>query len=127
MVIGLGIDLVELSRIRAAVERFGRRFAAKVCTEAEFEVLDSRRDPVPYLAALFASKEAAVKALGTGFRQGIHLHSVEIRHLPSGQPELFLLGRAAERAASLGVERAHVSMTHERGMAAAVVVLEGGR
>lgn len=127
MVIGLGIDLVELSRIRTALERFGRKFAAKICTEAEFEVLNSLPDPVPYLAALFASKEATVKALGTGFRQGIYLHNMEILHLPSGQPELFLLGRAAERAASLGVDRPHVSITHERSMAAAVVILEGCR
>ena len=126
MIVGLGIDLVEIDRIRAAWERFGRRFAEKICTEAELAVLDSRRDPAPYLAAVFSAKEAAVKALGTGFRQGIHLHTLEIRHLPSGKPELFLLGKAAERAAELGAGRALVSMTHERGMASAVVVLEGG-
>ncbi|MGE4553023.1 MAG: holo-ACP synthase [Desulfovibrionaceae bacterium] len=126
MIVGLGIDLVEIGRIRAALARFGRRFAQKVCTEAELAVFDARPDPAPYLAAVFASKEAAVKALGTGFRQGVHLHTLEVRHLPSGKPELVLLGRAAERAASLGADRAHVSMTHERGMASAVVILEGG-
>ncbi|MGE4506508.1 MAG: holo-ACP synthase [Desulfovibrionaceae bacterium] len=125
MIRGLGIDLAEIGRIRSAWERFGERFAAKALTPAELEVMRTRRDPVPYLAALWAAKEAAVKALGTGYKLGVHPKTVEIRHLPSGKPEIFFLGRAREVAEELGVTSASVSMTHERGMAAAVVVVEG--
>ncbi|MGE4292506.1 MAG: holo-[acyl-carrier-protein] synthase [Desulfovibrio sp.] len=125
MVRGLGIDLVELDRIRASFERFGERFVEKILTPREAERIRGRKDPVPYLAALFAGKEAAVKALGTGFAQGVTLHGVEILHLPSGKPELHLHGRALEVARELGVISMHVSLTHARDTAGAVVVLEG--
>lgn len=124
MVRGLGIDLVELDRIRAALERFGDRFTAKLLTPREAERLHGRRDPAPYLAALFAGKEAAVKALGTGFTRGVTLHTVEILHLPSGKPELHLHGRALDVARDLGVTSTHISLTHARDTAGAVVVLE---
>ena len=124
MVVGLGIDLVEIGRVRASWERFGLRFADKILTPAEQAPLPSRPDPVPYLAALFAAKEAAVKALGTGFRRGVHAKCVEVVHQASGRPDIAFLGRGLEVAREIGVSSAHVSLTHERTVAAAVVVLE---
>jgi holo-[acyl-carrier protein] synthase len=125
MIRGLGIDLVELDRIQACHQRFGERFSSKLLTPKERERLSQRSDPVPYLAALFAGKEAAVKALGTGFAQGVTLHSIEILHHSSGKPQLHLHGRALEVARSLGVSSTHISLTHARDTAGAVVVLEG--
>lgn len=125
MIRGIGIDLAEIDRVRRSWERFGERFAGKILTRAEMETMRARKDPVPYLAALWAAKEAGAKALGTGFAQGVHQKCFEIVHLSSGKPEIALLDTALEIAAALGVSSAYVSLTHERGMAAAVVVLEG--
>ncbi len=123
MIRGIGLDLAELSRIRAALDRFGPRFLARILTPAERAALP-QGDPAPHVAGLFAAKEAAVKALGTGFSGGIGFQSVEILHLPSGQPELRLRDKALEQARSLGASTAHVSLTHGRDTAAAVVILE---
>jgi len=122
MIVGLGMDVVELDRIARSLDRFGERFLARVLTQRERAALP--RLAVPFLAARFAAKEAAAKALGTGFRQGVTLASIEIRALPSGQPELVLHGAAKAIAARLGAARSHVSLTHGRDVAAAVVVLE---
>lgn len=123
MIVGLGMDIAELDRIRAAWERHGERFALKILTEAEH--LDMpRRDPVPYLASRFACKEAAVKALGTGFSQGVSFKDVEIVKNAAGKPGLTLHGRAKEVAHELGAAQAHITLTHGRDTAAAVVVLE---
>lgn len=124
MIKGLGLDLTELDRIRTLWERFGRRFAEKILTERELAQLP-RRNPVPRLAALFAGKEAAVKALGTGFADGVHFRCVEILHAPGGKPGIAFLGRGLEVCDRLGVTAAHVSLTHSRDTAAATVVLEG--
>lgn len=124
MIRGIGLDLVELSRIRDSLERFGERFLARILTPAERAALP-QGDAVPHVAGLFAAKEAAVKALGTGFSKGIGFHSVELGSLPSGQPQLRLLDKALEQAQSLGASTVHVSLTHGRDTAAAVVVLEG--
>jgi holo-[acyl-carrier protein] synthase len=124
MVKGLGIDLAEISRVRALWERYGHRFAERILTEREQNQLTGR-DPVPRLAALFAGKEAAVKALGTGFARGVHFKCVEILHGPSGKPEITFLGRGREVCDELGVTTAHISLTHSRDTAAATVVLEG--
>lgn len=122
MIVGLGIDIAEISRIAKAWERHGQRFAARVLHPAELACLPP--SPVAFLAARFAAKEAAVKALGTGFSQGIGPRDIEVRPLPTGQPQLVLHGKAATRLATLGATAAHVSLTHGRDTAAAVVVLE---
>jgi len=121
---GIGLDLVELSRIRDSLDRFGERFLARILTPAERAALPEG-NAVPHVAGLFAAKEAAVKALGTGFSGGIGFHTVELAHLPSGRPEMRLLGKALEQARSMGASTVHVSLTHGRDTAAAVVVLEG--
>ncbi len=126
MIVGIGIDLVEVARIRDAARRHGARFLARVFSSAEqrdVNVAPPRRWEM--LAARFAAKEACLKALGTGWAEGLALSQVEVVRTGSGRPELRLGGAAARRAASLGVRRAHVSLTHQRSTAAAMVVLEG--
>ena len=128
MIRGLGMDLVEIDRIARSLERFGPRFLQKILTPDEERDLSRRTqsdDISPQaVAARFAAKEAAVKALGTGFSQGIGPHHIEVRSLPSGQPEISFHGPAAQRMEALGASRAHLSLPHSRDTAAAVVVLE---
>ena len=124
LVKGLGIDLVELARFEAALARHGERLEARLFTAAELAECASRADRLQALAARFAAKEAALKALGTGWSGGIGFRHVEIERGSDGAPAIRLHGPAATRAASLGVRHAHVSLTHQPGMAAAVVVLD---
>lgn len=125
MVIGLGIDVVEIDRIERALDRFPNRFPQRILTEEELRIYPAAKSrAVAYLAARFAAKEAAVKALGTGFSQGIGFRHMEIRRHDSGRPELHLLGPARDLAVQKGVVRSHVSLTHGRREAAAVVILE---
>ncbi|CCH47718.1 holo-[acyl-carrier-protein] synthase [Pseudodesulfovibrio piezophilus] len=123
MIKGLGLDLCEINRIQQNWERFKSRFIQKILTEKEIEQLP--QNPVPRLAALFAGKEAAVKALGTGFSGGIHFHCIEILHTSSGKPEIFFLGKGLKKFAEIGATSAHITLTHSRDTAAATVVLEG--
>ena len=123
MIRGLGIDLAELDRIEAALARFGDRFLARVLTPAERTALPPH--PLSRVAGLFAAKEAAAKALGTGFAQGVTFQTLEILADTAGRPTLTLTGPALARAATLGASSWHVSITHSRANAAAVVVLEG--
>ncbi len=124
MILGLGLDVAELDRIRTGLIRFGTRFTDRVLTPAEAAGIPPAA-PEAYVAARFAAKEACAKALGTGFAAGVTFRSIEVRTLPGGAPSLVLHGHARERAEGLGVRRAHVSLTHGRDVAAAVVVLEG--
>lgn len=124
MILGVGLDVTEVDRIRRSLERFGERFAARLLTDAEAAGMP-QVDPAPYVAARFAAKEAASKALGTGFAQGITMKSIEVLRLPSGAPELRLHDAARDRAEAMGVTRAHLSLTHGRDVAAATVILEG--
>ena len=123
MIIGIGLDIVELDRIDRAWQRHGQRFAQRILCPAELERLPPRT-PVAFLAARFAAKEAAVKALGTGFSNGIGPHDIEVRSLPSGQPCIQRHGKAAQRLGEMGATRALISLTHGRDTAAAVVILE---
>ncbi len=122
MVVGLGIDLIEVGRVARSAERFGERFLRRIYHPRELE--QTRGDRVQYLAARFAVKEALFKALGTGWSAGIRWVDVEVQNLASGEPVILLHGEAALRARSLGAGRVHVSITHTAGHAAAVVVLE---
>lgn len=121
----LGLDLTEVGRIADALERHGERFLARVFREGE--ILRSRRHPrafAEHVAGRFAAKEAAMKALGTGWSGGIGFRDVEVGRDAGGAPTLALAGVAAERAKELGVARLHVSLTHTRDHAQAIVVLE---
>lgn len=124
MIFGLGIDVVEIDRIKRSLERFGERFPQKILTPQEQRAMARPGMSPASLAARFAAKEAAVKALGTGFAHGITLQDVEVRTLPSGQPEIHFHGAALEYCRLRNIVRAHLSLTHGRDTAAAVVVLE---
>jgi len=125
MVIGLGIDLVETERLGRALTRTPG-FEARVFTELESADCAARGDRLQALAARFAAKEACLKALGTGWAQGLGFRQVEVVRESGGSPSLRLHGAAAARAASMGVTRIHVSLTHQASAAAAVVLLERG-
>ncbi|HET9091140.1 MAG TPA: holo-ACP synthase [Acidimicrobiales bacterium] len=118
--IGVGIDLVELRRFRQVLAR-RPGVAGRLFTEAERGSLAARRDPVPGLAARFAAKEAAMKALGVGIG-AVSFRELEVRRLESGAPRLEVSGRAAELAGRLGVESFHLSLTHTEETASAVVI-----
>ena len=122
MICGIGIDIIEVGRVREVAERHGDRFLRRIYTEAEIAGIHGNE--AQYLAARFAAKEATLKALGTGWR-GVRWVEVEIENLASGQPVLKLSGEARRRADSIGVVRCHVSLTHTAEYAAAQVVLEG--
>ena len=126
MIVGSGIDLIEIERIENSVERFGRRFLDRVFTAAEQAYCLGRRRAAESLAARFAAKEAAAKALGTGISHGVSWREIEIVRAASGKPDLRFHGRAAGIAKRLGVANASVSLTHSSGMAMACVVLENG-
>ncbi len=125
MIVGIGIDLVEISRIEAAIARFGERFLRRVFTPTEIAYCQRAAYPAERFAARFAAKEAALKALGTGKRGGIRWHDVEIVASPSGQPRIEFHARARERLHALGGCRAYVSLSHGRDLAIAQVILEG--
>lgn len=124
MIIGVGIDVVETSRIARALTRYGDRFERRVFTPRELSDCAGRVDRIQALAARLAGKEACLKALGTGWVKGLSLKHVEILRGNGGPPEIRLSGGAAARARERGVTRLHVSLSHERDYAAAVVVLE---
>ncbi len=126
MIYGLGIDLVKVARLAAAVERFGERFLNRVFTPGEIEYCRARRRGRDSALALrFAAKEAFSKALGVGLRRGgIRWREVEVVPNPMGKPQLAVSGRAAELCAAAGITAMHLSLTDEDGLALAVVALE---
>jgi holo-[acyl-carrier protein] synthase len=124
MVYGIGIDLVQVSRIAEALERWGDRFRNKVFTPGEIEYCQKKRNSSPHFAARFAAKEALVKALGIGMRRGVHWKNIEVARGPLGKPELKLNGRAAQLCQQAEITGVSVSITHDRDYSSAVVVLE---
>jgi holo-[acyl-carrier protein] synthase len=125
MIVGSGIDLIEIARIQQSMERYGQRFLDRVFTPAEQAYcLRKQKTAAESLAARFAAKEAGAKALGTGISRGVHWLEIEVAREPGGRPTLRFLGRAAEIARALGVARAALSLTHTGNLAMAGVVLE---
>jgi holo-[acyl-carrier protein] synthase len=127
MVVGLGTDLAEISRVARSIERFGERFLERIYTSGEIEYCMRKKGFAESFAARFAAKEAGAKALGTGISRGVSWQEFEVLRAPSGKPSLHLSGRAAELAAELGVVRVALSLTHSREFAMAVVLLEDGK
>jgi len=123
MIIGVGVDIAELDRIARSHRRFGEKFSSKILTPAEMALVPA--NAVPFLASRFAAKEAAVKALGTGFSGGITFQDIEIRSDALGKPMLFFHGQAELRCLELQVRAAHVTLSHGRENAVAMVILEG--
>jgi holo-[acyl-carrier protein] synthase len=124
MIVGTGIDIVETIRIQEALERHGERFCRRLFSPGEITYCEKSKNKAERYAARFAAKEAAFKALGTGWRQGVRWRDVEVVHQPSGKPELVLTGGAAERAHQLGVTRTAVSISHADHYAVAQVIFE---
>lgn len=124
MVLGVGTDLIEIERIQESLDRFGERLMEKVFTAGEIAYCQKKRQAAESFAARFAAKEAAAKALGTGISHGISWQEIEVRREPGERPTLHLSGRAAERAAAMGVRHLNLSLTHSREIAMAVVIAE---
>jgi holo-[acyl-carrier protein] synthase len=124
VIVGLGIDVVEIRRIRELHRRRGERFCRRVFTPGEVAACLERADPAPSLAARFAAKEAGMKALGSGWGGGVGWHDLEVVSAAGRPPRLKLHGGAATRATSLGAGGTHLSLSHDAGVAAAVVILE---
>ena len=124
MVVGVGIDVIQNERIRESITRFGPRFLSRIYTETEIAYCTNCADPTIHYAARFAAKEAAFKALGTGWAAGVKWKDVEVQKLASGKPELHLYGQALERAISLGATRFQVSLTHDQLVSCAVVIFD---
>ncbi|MBD5553245.1 MAG: holo-ACP synthase [Desulfovibrio sp.] len=122
MIVGLGTDIVDLKRIEAVLKRFGERFLQRIC--APCELAAAVAPGAAFTGGRFAAKEAAVKALGTGFAHGILPAQISILNAESGQPRLVFSDAALAAATALGARRWHVSISHERRFALATVILE---
>ena len=125
MVVGIGIDIEEVSRVRDAIERHGRRFLERVFTAGEIAYVESKANKWERYTARFAAKEAAMKAIGTGWDKGVTWQDVEVVNTASGCPTLVLHQRAKEIAEAKGCTRTFVTLSHTRAMAVAQVLLEG--
>lgn len=124
MIVGTGIDITEVPRIRESIERFGDRFLQRVFTEGEIRYCESKANRFERYAARFAAKEAGMKALGTGWNFGVRWRDVEVARKPGGRPTLLFHGKAAEFAAKLGAVNVALSLTHTTQQAMAQVILE---
>ena len=124
MIYGVGTDVVEIGRIQNALERFGERFARRILCEPELRRFHGHRLPANYLAKRFAAKEAFTKALGTGIHAPANWHGVWVRNLPSGKPVLEFSDALKQLLSQRKISTAHVSLSDERGMAMATVILE---
>jgi holo-[acyl-carrier protein] synthase len=124
-VVGIGLDLTEIGRIRELLVKHGERFKERTFTATESAYCDSHTDPAPHYAARFAAKEAVAKALGTGFAQGVGWLDIEVQRTESGQPGVCLHGGAAERAKQLGIDLWMLTLTHSRDTAAASAIACG--
>jgi holo-[acyl-carrier protein] synthase len=122
MIVGLGLDVCDVARIRRSLERHGPRFMDRVLTAEERAYCEKRRDPAVPFAGRFAAKEATIKALGAP--QGLRWHDMVIVPAEGAPPRLTLQGAGAETARRMGVVRTHLTITHDGGVAAAVVILE---
>jgi holo-[acyl-carrier protein] synthase len=122
MILGVGLDVCSIERMKRALERHGDRFFARICSEVERADLIGR-DPATSLAGRFAAKEAFAKALDGA--PGVLWHDVRVRRATTGRPQLELVGTALSLAERTGASRWHVSISHDAGVAAAVVILEG--
>jgi holo-[acyl-carrier protein] synthase len=124
MIVGTGVDLAEVPRIRASIERFGARFVERIYTAAEIAYVERKANKFERYAARFAAKEAGMKAIGTGWRHGVRWQDFEVTNLRSGRPTLRLTGVAARFAEKLGVRNISLSLTHTSELGMAHVILE---
>lgn len=125
MIIAIGVDLVEISRIEEVFTRRGERFRKRVFTEGEISYCERRASKLASYAARFAAKEAVMKALGTGWSEGVGWKDIEVVSSPTGAPTIQLHRNALERMREIGAARVLVSLTHSGELAIAQIVLEG--
>ena len=124
MIVGSGVDIAEVPRIRAAIERYGRKFIERIYTPAEIAYVERKANRFERYAARFAAKEAGMKAIGTGWRRGVRWQDFEVANLSTGKPTLRFHGVARDFAARLGVKNVALSITHTAEHALAQVLLE---
>jgi holo-[acyl-carrier protein] synthase len=124
MIVGTGVDLAEVPRIKASIERYGQRFIERIYTPGEIAYVERKANKYERYAARFAAKEAGMKAIGTGWRRGVRWKDFEVANLPTGRPTLRLHGVAAQVALRLGVQNISLSLTHTAETAMAQVILE---
>ena len=125
MILGTGIDVIDIARIARSMERFGNHFLQRVYTAGEIAYCQrKRRNAAESYAARFAAKEAAAKALGTGIGFGVTWREIEVGREPAGRPLLLFHGRAAQIAQTMGVRRSALSITHTGAQSMALVILE---
>lgn len=125
MILGTGIDIIEVTRIRQSYERFGERFVNRLLLPPEITYCQSHRDPAPFLAARFAAKEAISKAFGTGIGAQLGWHDMEVCRKPSGEPYVVLHGGGVKLFNERQAARVHLTLSHTEHYAAAMAVLEG--
>ena len=124
MILGTGIDIIEVARIAASFEKFGERFVNRILLPDEITYCLGHRRPAPFLAARFAAKEAVSKAFGTGIGAQLGWQDIEIRRKESGEPFVVLHGKGVELFAAHGARKLHVSLSHTENYAAATAILE---
>ncbi len=124
-IIGLGVDLTDIPRIVSTIERYGQRFLERIFTDGEIAYCVRRREPAIHFAGRFASKEAAMKALGTGHTQGVLWRDIEVVRARGGPPQLQLHGGAARRFAAIGGRSSLLTITHSDALAMAQVLILG--
>jgi len=124
VIVGSGVDLCEVHRIKNAIARYGRRFIERIYTDREIAYAESKANLYERFAARFAAKEAGMKAIGTGWHGGVRWRDFEVINLPSGRPTLQFHGKADEYAQRLGVQNVSLSITHTSVQAMAIVILE---
>jgi holo-[acyl-carrier protein] synthase len=124
MIVGIGLDIIEVNRIRDVYQRHKNRFIKRILTEAEEAYVLRFKDPGERLAGRWAAKEAAFKALGTGLAEGMRWRDVEVVRAPSGKPDLRFSGMALEHLRRLGATHHHLTITHGDNLAVAQVILE---
>lgn len=124
MIVGLGLDIAEIDRIEAAIKRHGAPFLERIYTASEVAYCEKHKNKYERYAARFAAKEAAMKALGTGWSNGVRWRDVEVVRAVSGKPSLKLEGKAGEVAAKLGVKNIALTITHSGNLALAEVIFE---
>jgi len=124
MIVGTGVDIVEIDRIQKIVDQYGDAFAKRILCESEYKDYEKQKFPVRFIARRFAAKEAVAKALGTGFQAGITMCMVCVTHDEFGRPIIELHDKAKQKADSLGVENSLISISDERHYAMAFAVME---
>jgi holo-[acyl-carrier protein] synthase len=124
VIVGLGLDIAEIDRIEAAIKRHGATFLERIYTPAEVAYCEKHKSKYERYAARFAAKEAAMKALGTGWSHGVRWRDIEVAREPSGKPTLRLEGAAREIAGRMGVKNIALTITHSGNLALAEVIFE---